>query len=191
MTRRFGTRPDASPPRSALDLLAKNQGHIASGVLQQLLASDTNLGAKLQTLQQVNERTASHPSRGCASQVSRLHLLFETFRENISECRKALRDIRTDLGYSLRPSQRRGRSTKSAASSASLRSVLHGVPIRARIADGVPGDRLAMLKSHKSAAHSRSLPRAFQDETVAMPPSERDGLETRSRQLRHGGDDRE
>ena len=56
-----------SPPRSALDLLAKNQGHIASGVLQQLLARNTGLGAKLQTLHQVNERTASHLGRGCAS----------------------------------------------------------------------------------------------------------------------------
>ena len=37
------------PPRSALDLLAKNQGHIASDIFQQFLASDTNLGAKLQT----------------------------------------------------------------------------------------------------------------------------------------------
>ena len=59
-------------PRRALDLLAKNQGHIASGVLQQLLARNTNLGAKLQTLQQVNEQTASHLGRGCASQAPRL-----------------------------------------------------------------------------------------------------------------------
>ena len=48
-------------------LLAKNQGHIASGVLQQLLARNTSLGANLQTLHQVNERTASHLGRGCAS----------------------------------------------------------------------------------------------------------------------------
>ena len=45
----------------ALDFLAKNQGHIASGVLQQLLARNTGPGAKLQTLHQVNERTASYP----------------------------------------------------------------------------------------------------------------------------------
>src|SRR5277367_6202197 len=90
------------PPGSALDLLAKNQGHIASGVLQQLLARNTGLGAKQQTLHQVNERTASHLGRGCASQSPRLHLLFETFRENISGRGEALRDIRTDLRYSLR-----------------------------------------------------------------------------------------
>ena len=60
-------RPDAWLPRSALDLLAKNQGHIASGVLEQLLTRNTGLGAKLQTLHQVNERTASHLGRGCAS----------------------------------------------------------------------------------------------------------------------------
>src|SRR5277367_3548513 len=96
-----------SGPRriSELDLLAKNQGHIASGVLQQLLARNTGLGAKLQTLHQVNERTASHLGRGCASQAPRLHLLFETFRENISGCGEALGDIRTDLRYSLRLSQ--------------------------------------------------------------------------------------
>lgn len=52
------------PTKSALDLLAKNQGHIAPGVFQQFLASDTNLGAKLQTLQQVNEQTGSHLGRG-------------------------------------------------------------------------------------------------------------------------------
>src|ERR1700692_2876731 len=69
------------PPRSALDLLVKNQGHIASGVLQQLLARKTNLGAKLQTLQQVNEQTASHLGRGCASQTPRLYLQLETVRE--------------------------------------------------------------------------------------------------------------
>src|SRR5277367_4185457 len=82
-----------SGPRriSELDLLAKNQGHIASGVLQQLLARNTGLGAKLQTLHQVNERTASHLGRGCASQAPRLHLLLETFRENISGCGEALR----------------------------------------------------------------------------------------------------
>src|SRR5208283_395991 len=67
------------PPRSALDLLAKNQGHIASGVLQQLLARNANFGAKLQTLQQVNEHTASHLGGGCASQAPCLHLPFETF----------------------------------------------------------------------------------------------------------------
>src|SRR6202789_829278 len=106
----------ASPPRSALDFLAKNQGHIASGVLQQLLARNTGLGAKLQTLQQVYERTASHLGRGCASQAPRLHLLFETFRENISGCGKALRGIRTDLGYSLRVSQHRGGHHAAAAS---------------------------------------------------------------------------
>src|ERR1700677_1995025 len=94
------------PPKSALDLLAKNQGHIASCVLQQLLARNTNLAAKLQTLQQVNEQTASHLGRGCASQSPRLHLLLETFRENISGCGKALRGIRTDLGHSLPVSQR-------------------------------------------------------------------------------------
>src|ERR1700712_3136795 len=52
-----------------LDLLAKNQGHIASCVLQQLLARNTGLGAKLQTLHQVNERAASDLGRGCASQA--------------------------------------------------------------------------------------------------------------------------
>src|ERR1700677_2412834 len=116
---RFGTRPDASPPRSALDLLAKNQGHIASGLLQQLLARNTKLGAKLQTLQQVNERTASHLGRGCASQAPRLHLLFETFRENISGCGEALRGIRTDLCYPLRLPQRSGGQHGAAASVAS------------------------------------------------------------------------
>ncbi len=50
-------------------LLAKNQGHIASSVLQQLLARNSCLGANLQTLHQVNERTASHLGRGCASQA--------------------------------------------------------------------------------------------------------------------------
>ena len=54
-------------PKLLEELLAKNQGHIASGVLQQLLARNTGLGAKLQTLHQVNERTASHLGRGCAS----------------------------------------------------------------------------------------------------------------------------
>ena len=63
----FSMRPDASPPRSELDLLAKNQGHIASGVLQQLLARNTGLGAELQTLHQVDERAASHLGRGCAT----------------------------------------------------------------------------------------------------------------------------
>jgi hypothetical protein len=47
-------------PRRTLDLLANNQGHIASDIFQQFLACDTNLGAKLHTLQQVNEQTASH-----------------------------------------------------------------------------------------------------------------------------------
>jgi hypothetical protein len=55
------------PPGIALDLLAKNQGHIASGVLQQLLARNSGLGAKLQTLHQVTERSASRLGRGCAS----------------------------------------------------------------------------------------------------------------------------
>ena len=55
------------PPGSALDLLTKNQGHIASGVLQQMLARNTGFGANQQTLHQVNERTASHLRRGCAS----------------------------------------------------------------------------------------------------------------------------
>src|SRR5271163_1550271 len=104
------------PPGSALDSLAKNQGHIASGVLQQLLARNTGLGAKLQTLQQVNERTASHLGRGCASQVPCLHLLLETFREHISSCGEALREIGTDLRYSLRLSQRRGDHHATAAS---------------------------------------------------------------------------
>ena len=48
------------PSSRPLDLLAKNQGHIASDIFQQFLASDANLGAKLHTLQQVNEQTASH-----------------------------------------------------------------------------------------------------------------------------------
>jgi hypothetical protein len=60
--------------------------------LKQLLARDTNLGAKLQTLQQVNEQTASHLGRGCASQAPRLYLLLETFRENIGGCRETLRE---------------------------------------------------------------------------------------------------
>ena len=72
------------PAEVRLDLLAKNQGHIASGVFQQFLATNTNLGAKLQTLQQVNEQTASHLGRGCAGQTPRLYLPLETFRENIS-----------------------------------------------------------------------------------------------------------
>src|SRR5277367_3905913 len=110
-----------SGPRriSELDLLAKNQGHIASGVLQQLLARNTGLGAKLQTLQQVNERTASHLGRGCASQAPCLHLLLETSREHISSCGEALREIGTDLRYSLRLSQRRGDHHAPAASVAS------------------------------------------------------------------------
>src|SRR5271167_2078328 len=87
----------ASPPRSALDLIAKNQGHIAPGVLQQLLARNTGLGAKLQTLQQVNEQTASHLGRGCASQAPRFHLLLETFRESLSGCGEALPEPRTDF----------------------------------------------------------------------------------------------
>ena len=120
--RRFGTRPDASPPRSALDLLAKNQGHIASGVFQQFLARDTNLGAKLQTLQQVNEQTASHLGRGCASQAPRLYLLLETFRENISGSGQALLEPGTDLRYPLRLSQRSGGHHAAAASLASSRS---------------------------------------------------------------------
>src|SRR5277367_2376831 len=110
-----------SGPRriSELDLLAKNQGHIASGVLQQLLARNTGLGAKLQTLHQVNERTASHLGRGCASQSPRLHLLFETFRENISGRGEALRGTRTDLRYPLRLSQRSGGHHAAAASASS------------------------------------------------------------------------
>src|ERR1700677_4481337 len=109
--RRRETQNDA-----ALDLLAKNQGHIASCVFQQFFASDTNLGAKLQTLQQVNEQTASHLGRGCASQAPRLYLLLETFRENISGCGEALRCVRTDLRYSLRLSQRSGGHHATAAS---------------------------------------------------------------------------
>src|SRR5277367_4709943 len=93
-------------PGSALDLVAKNQGHIASGVFQQFLASDTNLGAKLQALQQVNEQTASHLGRGCASEATRLYLLLETFRENICGYGEALREPGTDLRYPIRLSQR-------------------------------------------------------------------------------------
>ena len=104
------------PLRSALDLLAKNQGHIASGVLQQFLASDPNLGAKLQTLQQVNEQTAPHLGRGSASQAPRLHLLLETFRENISVCCETLREPGTDFCYPLRMSQRSGGQHAAAAS---------------------------------------------------------------------------
>src|SRR5271163_2246073 len=107
------------PPGSALDSLAKNQGHIASGVLQQLLARNTGLGAKQQTLHQVNERTASHLDRGCASQAPRLHLLLETFRENISGCGEALREPGTDLRYPIRLSQRSGGHHAAAASVAS------------------------------------------------------------------------
>ena len=47
------------PAEKRVRSLAKNQGHIASDIFQQFLASDTNLGAKLYTLQQVNEQTAS------------------------------------------------------------------------------------------------------------------------------------
>jgi|ERR1700722_19220223 hypothetical protein len=63
--------------QSALDLLAKNQVHIASDIFQQFLASDANLGAKLHTLQQVNEQTASHLGSGCAGQAPRLCFLLE------------------------------------------------------------------------------------------------------------------
>src|SRR5271156_4833096 len=104
------------PPRSAVGLLAKNQGHIASDIFQQFLASDTNLGAKLQTLQQVNEQTASHLGRGCASQATRLYLLLETFRENISVCCETVREPGTDLRYPLRMSHRSGGQHAAAAS---------------------------------------------------------------------------
>ena len=69
-----GVRPsDIDAVAVALDLLVKNQGQIASGVLQQLLARNNGLGAKLQTLHQVNERTASHLRGGCAkSEAPRL-----------------------------------------------------------------------------------------------------------------------
>src|SRR5258708_11186372 len=97
-------------------LLAKNQGHIASGVLQQLLARYTNLGAKLQTLQQVNEQTASHLGGGCGSQATRLYLHLETFRENISGCCEPLREPRTNLCHPLRMSQRSGGQHAAAAS---------------------------------------------------------------------------
>src|SRR5260370_3934431 len=86
--------------------MAKNSGHIALDIFQQFLASDTNLGAKLHTLQQVNEQTASHLGRGCASQATRLYLLLETFRENICGCGEALREPGTDLRYPIRLSQR-------------------------------------------------------------------------------------
>src|SRR5260370_22423320 len=88
--------------------MAKNSGHIASDIFQQFLASDTNLGAKLHTLQQVNEQTASHLGRGCASQATRLYLLLETFRENICGCGEPLREPGTDLRYPIRLSQRSG-----------------------------------------------------------------------------------
>src|SRR5277367_7196737 len=106
-------------PGSALDLVAKNQGHIASGVFQQFLATDTNLGAKLQTLQQVNEQTASHLGRGCASQTPRLYLPLEAFRENISGSGQALLEPGTDLRYPLRLSQRSSGHHAAAASLAS------------------------------------------------------------------------
>src|ERR1700679_3591791 len=140
----------ASPPRSALDFLAKNQGHIASGVLQQLLARNTGLGAKLQTLQQVYERTASHLGRGCASQAPRLHLLLETFRENISRCGEALRGTRTDLRYPLRLSQRSGGHHAAAASVAS--SGVDGS--HAKGGHGLVDVRLR-LKSCHSGSHIR------------------------------------
>ncbi len=41
-------------PESGSQLPAKKQRHMASGLLQQLFVRDVNLGAELQTLQQVN-----------------------------------------------------------------------------------------------------------------------------------------
>ena len=49
----------------ALHLLPKNQRHIAPGFLQQLFAANADFATKLQTLQQVNEQTASYLGGGC------------------------------------------------------------------------------------------------------------------------------
>src|ERR1700722_6154490 len=97
-------------------LFAKNQGHIASDVFQQLLASDTNLGAKLHTLQQVNEQTASHLGGGRAGQSPRLCLPLKAFRENISVCCETICEPGTDFCYPLRMSQRGGGQHAAAAS---------------------------------------------------------------------------
>src|SRR3954452_24682958 len=81
-------------PWQALRFARQESSAHSFGRRAAILARNTSLGAKLQTLQQVDEQTASHLCSGCPSQGPRLHLLVETFR--ISRCREAVREIRTD-----------------------------------------------------------------------------------------------